>query len=228
MNSFDLLRAGGLYLDALERVGYGIEVSTDFRNVSAKAAEAGREFQMPQFDTNRTDHTQSDAFWVFLYLDGNIVGTVAAMLQGLHRESFSDFVCRTTSAQFGNGEEAGVVKVSPILDAKLSGKKLAYIGELNILKGKRGSRTSLRDFVRLAQVLAVMEWDVDWTYAFIPQRHIEAGLGSLYGFTQSLPFAQIWNEEITEKRTSSEWFVGSPRLELEHIFAADLGWPNSL
>lgn len=215
------MRVGALYLAQLESAGYGFDVSTDFKSVPEVANLAGRSFQMPTFDPRRIDHTEGTAFWAFLTKDGQPVATVATLKQELGSERFDKFAMRTASAQFCQGERPAIEWIAPELTAMLQGS-LAYIGELTVRKDHRGKRSVLKAFMRLVQSLILMEWPVDWTYAFIPSRHVEVGLAPLYGFVRSLPDPQHWVPSVTDLRASSEWFVGSTRGELNHLFLSDL------
>lgn len=51
---------------------------------------------------------------------------------------------------------------------------------------------------------------------------MRARLDLVYGFSRALPRAQTWRQPEPEVRSSSEWFVGSLRLEMEHMLASDL------
>lgn len=222
MNSLELGKSLTGYLNRLAEAGLQIEMVTDFEQVPETAAHAGRLFQMPGFAINRADHTQNSAFWLFLKQGGSVIGGAAAMLQDLGRESLAEFLMRTSRHQFPNAAGGGVEQVAAPL-ARDFGGRLAYIGELAFQPGHRGRRAErLEPFMRIFQILAIQKWDVDGIYAFIPDRHMRARLDLVYGFSRALPRAQKWRQPEPEVRSSSEWFVGSSRLEMEHMLASDL------
>lgn len=222
MNSLDMGKTLSGYLHTLSQGGLQVEMFTDFEKVPETAALSGRRFQMPGFAIERADHTENSAFWLFLKENDTYIGGAAAMLQDLGRETLADFLMRTSRHQFPNPSGGGVESVAEPLAREVSGR-LAYIGELNFLPGRRGKRAErLAPFMRIFQILAIQKWDVDWIYAFIPDRHMQARLDLVYGFTRALPRAQKWRAPEPEVRSSTEWFVGSSRLEMEHMLQSDL------
>lgn len=222
MNSLEMGKTLSGYLHTLSQAGLHVEMFTDFEKVPATAALSGRQFQMPGFAIERADHTENSAFWLFLKENGTYIGGAAAMLQDLGRETLADFLLRTSRHQFPNPAGGGVESVAEPLAREVSGR-LAYIGELNFLPGRRGKRAErLAPFMRTFQILAIQKWDVDWIYAFIPDRHMQARLDLVYGFSRAIPRAQKWRDPEPEVRSSTEWFVGSSRLEMEHMLQSDL------
>ncbi|MDE4189635.1 hypothetical protein [Phaeobacter gallaeciensis] len=221
MQKLKLLEVAALYLRRIEEAGCELEYFTDFEAVPAAASEVGRNFQMPGFSIERVDHTERTAFWLFLIENGRRVGGVAAMVQDIGREKFSDYQCRVSKHHFPNAGGATIEWVAQPLAEKMAGR-LAYIGELTFDEKSRGRVRRLEAFMRLVNVLAILNWDVDWVYAFIPDRHKRARLDQVYGFTQSLPNAQKWAAPEPAVRSSTEWWVGSPRKELEHVLLSDL------
>ncbi|MCF6433639.1 MULTISPECIES: hypothetical protein [unclassified Leisingera] len=222
MNFLDLGKTLSGYLNALSQAGLQVEMFTDFEKVPDAAAETGRRFQMPGFAIERADHTRNSAFWLFLKEGDTYVGGAASMLQDLGRETLAEFLLRTSRHQFPNDAGGGVESVAEPLAREVSGR-LAYIGELNFLPGHRGKRAErLEPFMRIFQILAIQKWDVDWIYAFIPDRHMQARLDLVYGFSRAIPRAQKWRDPEPEVRSSTEWFVGASRLEMEHMLQSDL------
>lgn len=223
----DVLKAGAKYLSMLAKKEMDILVSQDFEGIPEAAKAAGRDYQLPTFRIERADHTRGSTFWVFLSKEGENVGSAAAIRQELKGERAGDFLARTAKHQYPNGTGQTVSRVSDVLSEKMTGS-LAYIGELAIARKAKGDREALACFMRLVQILAISEWDVDWTYAFIPHRHMRANLDQLYGFTQRIPNAQTWVEPAPEKRASSEWWVGAPKAELLELFSAEVRSPDIL
>ncbi len=223
----DLLKAGAKYLTMLGEKGLDISVRQDFDSIPDAARAAGRDYQLPTFQIDRTDHTRASTFWVFLNHGDVSVGSAAAIRQDLKGENVADYLMRTARHQYPNPSGAAISRVSEALSDKMTGS-LAYIGELAIAQQAKGDRVALACFMRLVQILAISEWDIDWTYAFIPHRHLNANLDKLYGFTQRLPAAQSWVEPVPEKRSSTEWWVGAPRAELIEFLRADARLENIL
>lgn len=221
MEKLDLVKAASLYLSQLSKDGIEVEACRDFDKVPELAELAGREYQLPTFRVDRVDPTEGRFFWLFMRQDGELIGSAAAQLQELGREKFTDFSARMARHQYPNQSGETLSSVAGLLDEKMSGR-LAYIGELALVSSAKGRQKRVGTFLRFLQVLVLLEWGVDWVYAFIPDRHKQVRLDQAYGFTQSLPNAQIWREPIPDKRSSTEWWVGSPAREVEHVLKADL------
>lgn len=221
MNKLDLIKAASFYLGELAGEGIEVEACTDFERVPELAELAGREYQLPTFQVHRVDPTEGRFFWLFMRMEGQLIGGAAAQLQELGKEKFTDFSTRMARHQYPTSGGETLTYVSEILDTKLNGR-LAYIGELALIDSAKGRQKRVGTFLKFLQVLVLLEWDVDWVYAYIPDRHKQARLDHAYGFTQSLPRAQVWREPVPNKRSSSEWWVGAPSVELEHVFRTDL------
>lgn len=227
MNALLLAKAASKYLRYLEGAGYAVEMSTDFEGVVSAAAETGRNHQLPTFCVERVDHTETSAFWLFLTLDGARVAGVAAILQDIGRENFASYLRRVARHQYPNpsGEAISVV-ASPLGDEV--GGRLAYIGELSVRRDRRGRHKELAAFMRLLQVMVLLEWGVEWTYAFVPDTHMRAQLARQYGFSRYYPKAQTWVTPVPELRSCTEWFVGAKCSDLEWLFEVELGSDNIL
>lgn len=208
------------YLATLRDYGFTIEPVTRFEDVPELAARTGRNFQMPAFSPARADLTETSAFWLFLKLDGEYIGGAAAMLQDIGTERLDAFLRRTMNHHFPHDSGQTIADLGAPL-AEYSGK-LAYIGELHFKAGYRGRREVLKCFMRLFHVLTLLEWNQDWVYAFVPERHMIARLDLLYGFARALQAAQIWTEPGPDLRASTEWFVAASRSELDHVLGRDL------
>ncbi len=222
MSKLELVQVASKYLTHLSKKGFDVEVENDFPAVPVAARETGRDYQLPSFDVTRVDHTCKSAFWLFLMQGGERVGGVAVMLQDLGDERSTDYLRRVADSQYPNPDGATLLNVAHPIGDQLQGR-LAYFGELSFRKSHQGQHSVLSAFMRLLQALALLEWDVDWTYAFIPDRHLRVMLNRRYGFTRMLPCAQRWREPVPEKRSSTEWWVAAPRKELMWFFRAELG-----
>lgn len=225
--SIELLKVSAKYLGFLTELGCDVVVTQDFEAVPGLAEQAGRSYQLPTFSVDRVDHTRGSCFWVLLYQDGRLIASVAAMLQALGCEPVGDFLRRTARHQFPNKSGEAISAVSQSISEKMSGD-IVYIGELAVLEGERGNRSRLACFMRLVQVLSLMKWDCDWTYAFIPHRHLNANLDKLYGFVQRVPSAQTWVEPVPDKRSNMEWWVGASKSDLFAFFEAELSLDDIL
>ena len=223
LNALDQVTLGAHFVKEIEAAGFRVDVVEDLERVQALAERTGRLFQMPTFSIAKSHLTTQSAFWLFLFQDDEPVGAAAATLQDLGPEPFDLFLKRTYRHQFPHPSGQTILEVAPPLRDVVHGR-LAYIGELNFHPSIRGPRKVLGAFMQLLQLLCAMQWDVDWMYAFIPDRHMRGRLDLVYGFTTSIPAAQRWNPPEPDVRSSSEWFVGTPRAHFEHAirWRADL------
>lgn len=227
MNKLELMKVAAKYLRYLSERGYEVEVCRDFPGIPQAARETGRDYQLPTFDVLRTDHTGKTAFWLFLVSEGARIGGAAAILQDLGDECSADFLRRVADSQYPNENGSTLTEVAQPIGDLMSGR-LAYIGELAFRREEQGQHSVLAAFMRLLQVLVLFEWDVDWSYAFIPDRHLRLALNRRYGFTRLLPDAQTWREPVPEKRSSGEWWVAATRKELMYFLGRELHRENIL
>ena len=215
INALDRLTFGAAFLQEIERQGYSVSLETDFDRVPKLALETGRTYQMPTFEIAKSHLTKTSAFWLFLYKDDLPVGTAAVIRQDLGSEPFGMFLKRTYAHQFPHPSGETILEVAAPMADTVTGR-LAYVGELNFHPSIRGRRDLLGAFAQLLQLTAFMEWDIDWIYAFIGDRHMRARLDLVYGFSVAIPHAQTWNPPDPDVRSSSEWFVGSNQAQFEH------------
>ena len=215
INALDQVALGATFLREIENQGYSIKMVTEFDEVPAIARQSGRDFQMPTFEIAKSHLSAGAAFWLFLYKGDEPVGGAAAIMQDLGGESFDQFLKRTYAHQFPNPNGPTILEVaSPV--AEMVRGKLVYLGELTFHPSIRGRRNLLGAFVQLLQLTSWMEWNMDWIYAFIPDRHMRARLDLVYGFSTAIPHAQTWSPPDPDVRSSTEWFVGSSRSQFHH------------
>lgn len=215
INALERLSLGAKFLEEIERQGFSIKLVDDFEEVARLARAAGRDYQMPTFEIAKSHLTTTSAFWLFLYKDGEPLGTAATILQDLGEEPFDRFLKRTYAYQFPHPSGETILDVAKPVSEMVHGR-LAYVGELTFHPSIRGRRSLLGAYAQLLQLTAFMEWDIDWLYAFIGDRHVRARLDLVYGFSVAIPHAQTWNQPEPEVRASSEWFVGANRAQFEH------------
>lgn len=220
MHSLGLLQVGAKYLDFLADHGLQVSVTTDFETIPDLAKETGRNYQLPTFDIARVDHTEKSAFWIFLHSGDERIASAAALLQDLGSEDARSYLKRVARHQYPHPKGDPISEVAEPL-GEMAGR-LAYIGELCIEKSYRGFPRVAGAFIRLLQLTAVAEWDVDWTYAFIPDRHMRAQLSKFYGFSRQVAFAQGWLEPTPNYRSPNEWWCASSRRELNWLFKKEI------
>ena len=105
---------------------------------------------------------------------------------------------------------------------------MAYIGELFMRPGFRGSRQKLRYFMMLLHTTIATKWTVDWTYAMMRDRDVKLGFATNYGFAIQIPGVARWSEPAPTGRGSSEWLVAVSAENLSHMMAHYAGSLESL
>ncbi|MBU2980853.1 hypothetical protein KO498_03405 [Lentibacter algarum] len=205
------------HLAKLKALGFDVLATDDFAEIEELVQQTGKPFRSPMFDTRRNDFTEGRAFWLFLKLDGEIVGGLAAQLIGLGQESFEHYIARSTNAQYGI--EADLEHVARPLNDRLRGD-LIYLGDLHISDAARGKRQVLREYVRLCVILSAMTWpSFDWVFAHIPYQH--RSLQDVYGFASITHGAFTWGASAPFLRTNDMAVIYHAKADLLHSLLID-------
>lgn len=212
----DLIVQSAAILRRLNEQGHDISVADDFEAIQQWIREKKRGPQNPKISLERNDFTKGEAFWVFLEIEGERRGTLAARHFDLGGERLGDYLRRTSNAQFGGGRDV-VAKVAPSASEMIGGKMI-FFGDLLIDVDARGSRQILAAYCRITMILAAMTWsDFDWMYAFITKKHVR--LADLYGFTYRVPRIITWRKPIPEGRDDTHVLIAIPAADFWHMLA---------
>ena len=71
---------------------------------------------------------------------------------------------------------------------------IVYLGDFFVLKEIRGAGFDKRFYTILLYITAMMQWDFDWLYLFITEKHARGGFASDYCLTTSYPTSLLWSE----------------------------------
>lgn len=212
MFQMDLISRAATHLAKLKSFGYDVIATDSFSEVESLVAQTGKPFRSPMFDLRRNDFVQGRAFWLFLVRDGKVLGGLAAKSLPLGQETFEAYMRRVSGNQFD--AEAPLASIAPPVLERLCGH-LVYFGELHFSPEGRGRRSVLREYSRLAVVLAAMSWpDFDWMYATIPFE--QRSLQDLYGFPIITHAAFKWREPVPYLHKNSHAMIYMSKLDFVH------------
>ncbi len=134
------------------------------------------------------------------------------------REKMGDYMIRTMRRHYPQQRRDAVLSFTDALPPNFHGR-MAYIGELFMRPGFRGSRQKLRYFMMLLHTTIATKWSVDWTYAMMRDRDVKLGFATNYGFSIQIPGVARWSEPTPPGRASSEWLVAVSQDNLSHMMA---------
>ncbi|UYV38159.1 hypothetical protein N4R57_03455 [Rhodobacteraceae bacterium D3-12] len=210
-----ILQSVAPFFEEIEKLGYDVHATSDFEEIQRLVAQTGRAQQTPMMSIERLDFTRKDAFWAFLMKDGEAIGGAGVKYTDLESEPFTEYLQRTSRAQYGR-ESDPIASFAPPLSDMLKGK-LVYIGELEFRTGTRGNLKLLAAFGKVLQGLATLKWpQFDWMYAIIPEEHLK--FDHLYGFFVTVPDALTWAEPVPAGRLNSHAFLAIEGRHIEHLF----------
>ena len=226
-NSLDLIKVGGACVAALAQKGCEVETITDFRQAEALTEQMGKASQTAKLSSEHNDFTEESGFWLFMKEHGHYVTAVATRFDDVGRESMADYMIRTMRRHYPHESGETLLNFTDALPEGFHGR-MAYIGELFVHPGHRGSRQKLRYFMLLLQTCIATKWKVDWTYAMMRDRDVQRGFAATYGFTGQLPGVAQWAEPAPEGRGDAEWLVSVPARQRDHMMHYFAGSLESL
>lgn len=130
-------------------------------------------------------------FWLGAYLDGEIIGTVAARCDDSSwplQRFVKNYWERTFEGEGGN--RVKVAPNSPESGAIYTGR-FAYLGEAVTAEKVRNKNLSYV-LVRLALLFAFDEWKPNVAYGWMRDTHAFRGLATRWGFNRCEPSAMEW------------------------------------
>lgn len=209
-----ILQSVAPFFEEIEKLGYDVHATSDFEEIQRLVTQTGRAQQTPMMSVERLDFTRKEAFWAFLMKDGEAIGGAGVKYVDLEGEAFTDYLQRTSRAQYGRDGDP-IAGFAPPLSDMLNGK-LVYIGELEFQSGTRGNLKLLEAFVKVLQGLAALKWQkFDWMYAIIPEEHLK--FAHLYSFIVTIPDALVWAEPVPQGRLSSHAFLAMEGRHIVHV-----------
>lgn len=145
-----------------------------------------------------------------------VTGKIAARIDRLGSWSLARY-WQEVMPRFYTGRDAACAQPSPDqcpLAHTIHGD-VAYLGDLWVREDKRrkGAASML---VRLAQMVCVAQWQVEFIYGFMTDDHVRRGLAAQYHWTVTIPNALRWDVPAQEIPTDL-WLTGAFRQDVEYL-----------
>ncbi len=226
-NALDLITVGGECLGALAEIGVTVEMMTDFDYAKELTEDMGKPGLTAKLSSDFNDFTEESGFWLFMREDGEYSASVAVRYDNIGREKMGDYMIRTMRRHYPQQRNDAVISFTDALPPNFYGR-MAYIGELFMRPGFRGSRQKLRYFMMLLHTTIATKWSIDWTYAMMRDRDVKLGFATNYGFATQIPGVARWSDPAPAGRGSSEWLVAVSAENLSHMMAHYAGSLESL
>lgn len=155
-----------------------------------------------QLHPDLNDFSSTNAFWLNIYSGadpgandlGKLVGTSGARCDRIREGEFPAFFEDQLKRLYGGTEMVPLKSTDhPPEFADMRGT-IVYLGDFFVLKDFRGSGFDKRFYTLLLYITAMMQWDFDWLYLFITEKHARNGYASDYCLTTSYPTSLLWTE----------------------------------
>ncbi len=215
-NPLDMITVGGECLGALAEIGVSVEMITDFDQAKKLTEDMGKPGLTPKLSSAFNDFTAESGFWLFMREDGEYAASVATRFDDIGREKMADYMIRTMGRHYPHQRCEALLSFTEALPPSFHGR-MAYIGELFMRPGFRGSRQKLRYFMMLLHTTIATKWSLDWTYAMMRDRDVKLGFATNYGFTTQIPGVAQWADPAPSGRGNSEWLVAVLSEHLGHM-----------
>lgn len=215
-NALDLITVGGECLGALAEIGVTVEMITDFAYAKELTEDMGKPGLTPKLSSDYNDFTEESGFWLFMREDGEYSASVATRYDNVGREKMNEYMIRTMNRHYPHQRSDTLLHFTDALPPNFHGR-MAYIGELFMRPGFRGSKQKLRYFMMLLQTTIATKWTIDWTYAVMRDRDVKLGFATNYGFTIQIPGVSRWAQPAPQGRGDAEWLVAVSADTLSHM-----------
>lgn len=172
------------------------------RSMAGVIAELDKPYTTHQLHPDLNDFNSTNAYWLNIHSTadaapgelGKLVGTSGARCDRIREGEFAGFFEDQLKRLYG-GTKAVPLKTTdhPPEFAEMHGA-IVYLGDFFVLKDYRGAGFDKRFYTLLLYITAMMQWDFDWLYLFITEKHARSGYASDYCLTTSYPTSLLWTE----------------------------------
>lgn len=200
-----------------------VRQSNDFSKIDALIEQIGKPYLTPQLSPNWHEFTEENAFWLIAEdADGGPVGVMGIRLDQLGGEVLADYWRRQLTRLHGAQNKSPINEHHfPPVARRISGN-VVYFGDLFVRPNVRGlPRFPLRPFSVMAYSLALLQWRVNWFYAFATDKHMKQGVQSQYMMVRSYPFVHYWDEPRPQ-RTDTDWMMCMDREDANYMIETAL------
>ncbi len=216
INVVDATMATTVVINGLRHKGLSIRYGIDFGELADIKATLGADVS-EHFSQDRNTFFAGDAFWLCIVdEDEKPIATHAVKVQHLGAETLDSFIQRYWPQIYGAGSELEVrfAERQRGFLRDISGT-VAYAGELFVADS--GRRLRIADLLcKYAQICAVLQWEVEYYYAFMEPRSVAKGLGTLGGFVRQHRMVPQSNSPLSHAR-GDFWFVGCTRSDISDL-----------
>ena len=213
VNVVDATLATTVIINGLRRKGLSIEYGVDF-GVLERIKETLGAGVSEHFSQSHNTFFAGEAFWLCISDDaGNPIATHAVKVQNLGNERLDSFIQRYWPQIYGQ-DSALEVRFGERQRGFLQDitGTVAYAGELFVSDSARKLR--IADLLcKYAQICAVLQWDIEFYYAFMEPRSVAKGLGTMGGFVRQHRMVPEPNSPVSQAR-GDFWFVGCSRSDI--------------
>lgn len=198
----------GRCAERFRELGLRVRQSSDFNEIEGLVDRLEKPYLTQQLSPNWQEFTEETAFWLIAEDHaGAPVASIGARMDQLGSEHIASYWFRQLKRIMGDGEKSPISsKHFPPVAYQMKGN-IVYFGDLFVKPAIRGApRFPLRAFSVMAYSLAMVQWKVDWFYAFFSDKHAKQGVPAQYLMNRAYPFVHYW-EESRPLRTNSDWVM---------------------
>ncbi len=213
----------GRCVERFRELGLTVRQSNKFNEIDDLIEQIGKPYLTPQLSPNWHEFTEENAFWLIAEdPDGGPVGVMGVRLDQLGGEVLADYWRRQLTRLHGEQKKSPIdEKHFPPVARRISGN-VVYFGDLFVKPNGRGlPRFPLRAFSVMAYSLALLQWRVNWFYAFATDKHMKQGVQSQYMMVRSYPFVHYWDEPRPQ-RTDTDWMMCMDREDANYMIETAL------
>ena len=211
-----LLEADQIVKRKIAEAGYRTRIEADFQKVRDQIEMAGKKVS-PHFWPMFFDYNFENGFCMILEQDGEGLAYICYQRIDCGGMNFWQKHVQRVKQCFSHHPEA-VFDESWVCEPMrhLTGVG-AYSGDALVHPDWRakGIKNYLRLISYLSQFLAVMHWqDLQWVGGLATSKHVNLGLGAVYGASHTYPEAERWispplDKDGTQLRENGYWFLSN-------------------
>lgn len=212
----DLILACSACLNYLRNKGYEVDLPSGIENSFDLVTNVKMGNPLtPVISPSHNDFLEGQINWLILKKGGEAAACVAAKVEDFGSESPSDFIKRSLNRQYHQeieGDAVGHVESNDLLGL---GRRVAYIGGLEVSDEYKGNGKAVIALMGLLQCICALLLRVDHTYAFVSEADGGRKVASHYGFNTSICKVVHW-QNVPEGRYEREYFLRSSISDIKH------------
>ena len=197
-----LAKAAQICFQRLAQKQLSVEQVFEPRTMLKVIRELEKPYTTHQLHPDLNDFSSTNAFWLNILSEAEtgedgkakLVGTSGARCDIIREGEFTSFFEDQLKRLYGGSKNIPLKSTDhPPEFAEMQGT-IVYLGDCFVLKEIRGAGFDKRFYTILLYITAMMQWDFDWLYLFITEKHARGGFASDYCLTTSYPTSLLWSE----------------------------------